>query len=92
MTQHTRHLQHTLADVLPTLNYCAREFPSGAVSYPDAGWRSERERAMLWQLKDYRVSSVSGGTIWLCPVEGGRAWTDGDGAKGAWMRLEETGR
>lgn len=34
-------------------------------TYPDAGWRCEAERALLWQLEDWRVSSVAGGVIWL---------------------------
>lgn len=86
MTQRTRHLTLTLAELLPSLAYCAREYPSGAVSYPDAGWRSEAQRALLWQLKDYRVSSVSGGTVWLCPVDGGQPWQEGDGTKGVWLQ------
>ena len=36
-----------------------------AVVVPDAGWRTERQRAQLWLLADWRVSSVSGGSIWL---------------------------
>lgn len=61
----------TLAELLPSLDYAAQALPSGAVVYPDAGWRNERQRAQLWQLRDYQVSSVSGGAIWLLPRDGG---------------------
>lgn len=65
------HMQ-TLAELLPSLDYAPQALPSGAVVYPDSGWRNERQRAQLWQLRDYQVSSVSGGSIWLLPrdVEG----------------------
>lgn len=34
---------------------------------PDMAWPSEALRAKLWQLSDWRVSSVTGGRIWLAP-------------------------
>lgn len=60
----------TLAEILPGLDYAPRVTASGAVVYPDQGWRTERQRAQLWQLRDYQVASVSGGAIWLLPREG----------------------
>jgi hypothetical protein len=42
---------------------CVR-YEGGAIAIPD---RSYSERAALWALDDYAVSSVVAGTIWLVP-------------------------
>lgn len=39
---------------------------SGAYVVPDTD-AIRQVRTSLWSLEDYRVSSVSGGTIWLIP-------------------------
>jgi hypothetical protein len=42
----------------------------GAVSVPDV-ITNQPIRRWLWQLDDYRVSSIIGGSVWLVPIKGG---------------------
>ncbi len=56
----------TLAEWLRLWPYAARTFPP-AIVVPDS-WPDDRAlRAMAYSLTDYRVSSVSGGSIWFVP-------------------------
>jgi len=41
---------------------------NGNVAIPDFGM-SNKHRTQLWELSDYRVAYVSGGSIWLSKVE-----------------------
>jgi hypothetical protein len=61
----------TLAEWLQDCPYIARPHgQGGAMVLPDSGV-SERKRAQLSTLSDYRVSSVTGGSIWLIPRDSG---------------------
>lgn len=58
----------TLAEWAEKWPYLVREHPSGAMHTPDTTIATT-VRSLAWQLTDYRVSSVAGGTIWFTKRE-----------------------
>ena len=59
----------TLADWARTARYRPQHLSSGAACVSDCG-EAEDHRRKLWRLADYRVTSVTGGTIWLMSRKG----------------------
>lgn len=59
----------TLAEWQHVTKVTLKYHPSGAVSLPDYSWLTNTWRWELHHLKDYVVSSITAGTIWLVERE-----------------------
>lgn len=67
MTWHAQ--PQTLAEWSTHWPYQVLQHANGCMWTPDSTNHAEGIRAAAWRLSDYRVSSVSGGSIWFTKRE-----------------------